>query len=218
MDSLTLILCGMNAVLLSEKALWLPDVEALVIADAHWGKIDHFRKAGIPVPAKGNDKNAATLITTINSYKPKRVIFLGDLFHSVYNDEWEVFGQVRKAFANCSFELVIGNHDILSERQYERHGIQLHRAGLQLKNLLLTHEPLQKIHSNWFNIAGHIHPGVHLRGTGKQSVMLPCFYVKSNQCILPAFGAFTGLAAVRPKLGEKIFVVAAGRVMAVNEK
>jgi DNA ligase-associated metallophosphoesterase len=206
-----------QAVLLPEKALWLPDLKSLVVADVHWGKIDHFRKAGIPVPLKGNDKNAETLISIINVFKPMRVIFLGDLFHSVYNDGWETFGQVRNAFTQCSFELVIGNHDILGQRQYERHKVQLHKRSLQLRKLYLTHEPLDKTPEGVFNIAGHIHPGAHLHGTAKQSVTLPCFYVRANQCILPAFGEFTGLATVQPKIGDKIFVVANGKVIATNE-
>jgi DNA ligase-associated metallophosphoesterase len=217
MNSIELNFGGEQVFLLPEKALWLPKLKLLVIADVHWGKIDHFRKAGIPVPVKGNDKNAETLISIINQFKPQRVIFLGDLFHSVYNDGWETFGQIRNAFAYRSFELVIGNHDILSNRQYERHKILLHEESLRLENLLFTHEPLDSTPEDVFNIAGHVHPGAHLRGTGKQSVILPCFYFKSNQCILPAFGAFTGLATVQPKFGDKIFVVANGNVLATNE-
>jgi uncharacterized protein len=205
------------ASLLPEKALWLPKLKALVIADAHWGKIDHFRKAGIPVPVKGNNRNMETLVYLINKWIPDRLIFLGDLFHSVYNDDWESFGQVRKAFALCSFELVVGNHDILSSRQYERHHILLHIQNLRLNNLLLTHEPLEKISDESVNVAGHIHPGAHLVGSGKQSLTLPCFYVKSHQCILPAFGSFTGLARIRPKENEKIFVVANGKVISMND-
>lgn len=217
MDSTELNFGGERVFLLPEKALWLPNIKSLVIADVHWGKIDHFRKAGIPVPVKGNDKNAETLISIINQFKPQRVIFLGDLFHSVYNDGWETFGQIRKAFFYSSFELVIGNHDILSDRQYERHNILLHEEILRLNNLLLTHEPLEEIPEGVFNVSGHVHPGAHLRGMGKQSVILPCFYFKSNQCILPAFGAFTGLATVQPKRGDKIFVVANGNVLSINE-
>lgn len=217
MDAIGQYFSGERAILLPEKALWLPDLKSLVVADVHWGKIDHFRKAGIPVPVKGNDKNAENLVTIINLCKPKRVIFLGDLFHSIYNDGWETFGQIRHAFAQCSFELVIGNHDILSERQYQRHHIRVHPESLRLNNLFFTHEPLEETPEGLFNITGHIHPGAHLRGTGRQSVTLPCFYIRSNQCILPAFGAFTGMATVQPKLGDKIFVVADGKVIATNE-
>ncbi|HLZ16657.1 MAG TPA: ligase-associated DNA damage response endonuclease PdeM [Cyclobacteriaceae bacterium] len=216
MRSVKLDLQGEKAALLPEKALWLPDLRVLVVADVHWGKIDHFRKAGIPVPVKGNDKNAELLVSLMNQVKPKQLIFLGDLFHSVYNEGWETFGQVRNAFVHCAFELVRGNHDILSATQYERHNIGVHEGGIQLKNLWLTHEPVEKVPREICNVAGHIHPGAHLRGMGKQSVTLPCFYIRPNQCILPAFGAFTGLATVRPKRGDRIFVVADGKVMATN--
>lgn len=217
MHSIKLNFIGEQVALLPEKALWLPDLKSLVVADVHWGKIDHFRRAGIPVPVKGNDKNAETLIALITHYKPKCVIFIGDLFHSVYNDGWETFGQVRRSFPHCAFDLVIGNHDILSERQYKRHDITIHRNSLQVKNLFFTHDPLDKILDGLFNVAGHIHPGAHLVGTGKQSVTLSCFHIKDYQCILPAFGSFTGLAIVKPKIGEKIFVIADRKVMAMNE-
>ncbi len=217
MCTIKLDLGGEQAVLLAEKALWLPNLKSLVLADVHWGKIDHFRRAGLSVPTYGNHKNTETLIALINQFRPQRLIFLGDLFHSIYNDGWEAFGQVRKAFDFCSFELVIGNHDILSDLQYERHQIQLHPSSLQLNNLILTHEPLETIPDGLYNLAGHIHPGAHLRGTGKQSVTLPCFHLKQNQGILPAFGAFTGLASVKPKIGDKIFVIAEAKVIAMNE-
>lgn len=128
----------------------------------------------------------------------------------------ETFGQVRKAFTQCSFELIVGNHDILSETQYNRARLTIHPKQLVLNKLLLTHEPLETTPEGFFNLAGHLHPGAHLIGTGKQSLTLPCFFVKADQCILPAFGSFTGLARVRPKTGEKIFVVADGKVHTVQ--
>ena len=61
-----------------------------MIADLHFGKVNHFRKSGIAVPVQANMKNASLLIDAIDLLKPDRVIFLGDLFHSAYNQEWEV--------------------------------------------------------------------------------------------------------------------------------
>lgn len=209
-------LLNANALLLPEKAIWLPAQRSLVVADIHWGKIDHFRKAGIPIPTKGNYKNMETLVMLINTHQPERLILLGDLFHSDYNQEWETFGQVRKAFMQCSFELVMGNHDILGNHQYQRHLLKVHQECLRLGNLLFTHEPIDVIPEGQFNLAGHIHPGAHLVGKGRQSLMLPCFHVKKNQCVLPAFGTFTGLAKVKPKPGEKVFVIAEGKVLDVN--
>src|SRR5882672_5671672 len=133
---------GERAKLLWQKAIWLPRFKTLLAADLHFGKINHFRKAGIPVPAKANDKNTETLIDLLNETKADRVIFLGDLFHSHYNEEWSVLGQVLKHFSACTFELVRGNHDIMSGLQYERHQIQVYPKGLRLGDLQLTHEPM----------------------------------------------------------------------------
>src|SRR3954465_8468720 len=99
--------------LLSQKALYWPSKKILLVADLHLGKVNHYRKAGYPVPTKANDENTTVLIDLLNHYKPERMVFLGDLFHSHYNEEWEVLGQVIRHFTSTSFELVMGNHDIM---------------------------------------------------------------------------------------------------------
>lgn len=200
--------------LLPQKALWFKSRRILLVADLHFGKINHFRKSGIPVPAKANDKNTELLINLLNQTKPDRIIFLGDLFHSHYNEEWEVVGQIRKHFAACSFELVLGNHDILSELQYERHNMIVYPKELKVGDFVFTHEPLHEVPEGLYNLSGHLHPGIQLRGTGKQSITLPCFYFRKQQGILPAFGSFTGLARVSPKKEERIFVIAENKIIA----
>src|SRR5689334_3920355 len=91
--------------LLPDKSVYWPAEKTLMIADLHLGKINHFRRSGFPVPAKANDANTASLIELLIRHKPEKMIFLGDLFHSHYNQEWEVLGQVVKYFSSCSFEL-----------------------------------------------------------------------------------------------------------------
>jgi DNA ligase-associated metallophosphoesterase len=186
----------------------------LLVADLHFGKINHFRKSGIPVPPKANDKNTELLINLLNQTRPDRIVFLGDLFHSHYNEEWEVVGQIRKHFSACSFELVLGNHDILSALQYERHSMIVYPSELREGNFVFTHEPLTLIPEGLYNLSGHVHPGVRLIGMGKQAMTLPCFYFGKDLGILPAFGSFTGLARVNPKKEERIFVIAENKIMA----
>lgn len=202
--------------LLPLKAILLPSHKALLIADLHFGKINHFRKSGIPVPARANNKNTETLIDLLNTIKPERTIFLGDLFHSHYNEEWDVVGQVLKHFSLCRFELVRGNHDILSQRQYERHRITVYEEKLALGKFVLTHQPLGNPPNGMYNLAGHLHPGVQMTGKGRQTITLPCFSFGKSQGILPAFGSFTGLARVLPRKEDRIFVVANNKVRQVN--
>ena len=198
-----------------QKAVLWRKRNVLFIADLHLGKINHFRKSGIAVPSKANDRNLELLIDLINLTKPERIICLGDLFHSHYNPEWEVFGEVVNHFRNISFELVVGNHDIMSNVQYVRKGIVLHDT-LRLDPFIFTHHPMTEIELQCYNIAGHIHPGVNLRGKGKQSLTLPCFYFGESSGLLPAFGMFTGLAKIFPKKEDKIFVIVEDKVVEVT--
>ncbi len=206
---------GEPIALLSQRLVYLPSQKTLLIADGHFGKINHFRKAGIAVPGSANNRNSSELIDAINETKAEQVIFLGDLFHSHYNEEWQTVGQLVKHFAQCSFQLVEGNHDVLSANQYAEHSIRLIKH-LTVGQWLLTHEPLLEIPDHLYNLCGHIHPGVSLRGGGRQSLLLPCFYFGKQQGILPAFGAFTGLAKIKPKKGDEVFVIANGRVVEIK--
>jgi metallophosphoesterase superfamily enzyme len=63
-------------------------------------------------------------------------------------------------------------------------------------------------------LAGHLHPAVQLRGGGER-LRLPCFYFGARVGILPSFGALTGSATVRPRMGDRVFVVADGEVLEV---
>lgn len=204
-----------QVVLYPQKAMFWKKPNILFFADLHLGKVNHFRKSGIAVPIQANDHNIELLIDVINFTKPKRIICLGDLFHSHYNPEWEVFGELVKHFSHISFELVVGNHDIMSDHQYERKGIILHDE-LSIGPFIFTHHPMETIPENVYNISGHIHPGVYLKGKGRQSITLPCFYFGLRQGFLPAFGSFTGLALIKPKKEDKVFVVADNKIMCVS--
>lgn len=201
---------GLNLILLPEKAIFIPEEKTLLLADLHLGKINHFRLAGIPLPSRANDENLERLIDVINKTRASKVVFLGDLFHSHYNHEWESLGQVLSHFPTSEFHLVLGNHDIMSQVQYERHRIKVCEE-LYLGPLYLTHEVVEK--SERYNLAGHVHPGVRLTGRGRQSVTLPCFYFGKRQGLMPAFGSFTGLARVGIKKEDRVFAIADGKVL-----
>lgn len=201
-------------VLYPQKAIFWKSQNALLLSDLHLGKINHFRRAGIPVPSKANDHNLEVLIDLVRLCCPERIVCLGDLFHSHYNAEWEVFGEVVRHFAPISFELVLGNHDIMGKYQYSRKGIHVHDS-LNIGKFVLTHHPLESVPEGTYNIAGHLHPGVSLRGRGRQAMTLPCFFFGENQALLPAFGKFTGLATIAPKKEDKVYVVADNKVLSV---
>ena len=67
---------------------------------------------------------------------------------------------------------------------------------------LFTHIPVKGFDE--FNICGHVHPAVKLRGLGRQYMKLNCFYISDNQLILPAFGTFTGSHILKPNKTDHV--------------
>lgn len=205
---------GLEATLLPQKALLFNKQHVLVIADLHLGKASHFRKSGIAVPNKVYDDNIEVLIKLLQWIKPTEVIFLGDLFHSVHNREWDNFSAVIQQFPHIVFKLIIGNHDILDRRHYQLSKIEVVEEYLDLEEIRLSHEPLENCPK--YNMYGHLHPGVRLVGKGRQSLRLPCFLFRDKDAMLPAFGQFTGLAIQKPKQGESVYVIAENKIICVS--
>lgn len=199
---------GEELELLPQKAIWWKAKKILLLADMHLGKINHFRKAGIPVPAKANDKNWETLIDLVQAKKPERMICIGDLFHSHYNADWEMVGQFTNYFSQLSFELITGNHDILSDHHYKRNSVVVHPEQISIYPFVLSHFPAKEKVKEAYTLSGHLHPGIQILGKGRQSLTLPCFYFGEHQGYLPAFGMFTGLARIQPAKGDSIFAIA----------
>lgn len=214
MTSTSFVFLGQNLHLHPCKAIFWEEKSALLIADLHLGKAEHFRKEGIPVPRNAGDVNWDKLINLLLEFQPKRVLLLGDLFHSTYNSKWEEWIDFMQQFEEVQFELILGNHDILSAKNYEKSGMIIHET-LAESPFYLTHEPEDEIPVNLYNLCGHIHPCVYLSGSGKQRMRLPCFYFGERQGILPAFGDFTGMYGISAKRGDQVFVIAEDSVLEV---
>lgn len=197
--------------LIPEKAIFWKQEDALLIADLHFGKITHFRKAGVAIPDGAALKNFNRLQSLLNVYPSTKVIFLGDLFHSELNSEWLAFKNLIKSNTTVSFHLITGNHDILHNTSYSNIDLNVHKDTLKLGPIILSHEPMED--ASLYNLCGHLHPGVRIAGIAKQSMRLPCFYFGKKGGVLPAFGEFTGLHIIHPKKGDQVFMIAGDQVI-----
>lgn len=185
----------------------------LLIADLHLGKVSHFRKHGSAVPQNAIQKNFQQLDHVINVFNPSHICFLGDLFHSYLNNEWDVFEAWISQRSTIEFVLVVGNHDIISPSKYEKIGVKV-ASEILIDTFLLSHHPEEcDVH---YNFCGHIHPGVLLGGLGKQRLRLPCFYQTEHQLILPAFGEFTGTHILEPIEKVNIYAITQKEVILVH--
>jgi uncharacterized protein len=199
-----------HLVMSAERTLFWENELTLIVADVHVGKTGHFRKAGIGVPQNMYKDDLHRLLAQILFFKAERLIIVGDLTHSLINKEMDLFRKWRKDFSSLDVHLVKGNHDILEERWYSEADIAVSKEKLLLKNFLFVHDILKKevkADKGQYIFSGHLHPGISLRGRGRQSLRFPCFYFAKKYCVLPAFSRFTGTYKVEPKEGEKAFAV-----------
>ncbi|MBM3168730.1 MAG: ligase-associated DNA damage response endonuclease PdeM [Bacteroidetes bacterium] len=201
--------------LLKEKALWIEKHKILLIADIHLGKAAHFRKAGLPIPEEVHAQDFLHLKQLLGTLNPEKIYFLGDLFHSSWNQQWEVFESFLSKNPSISFHLIRGNHDIMREKIYLSSLLKIHDSPLKIDNLLLSHEPLDDIPEGYLNICGHIHPGIALRTTTKQKIRIPVFYFSENTLILPSFGNFTGKFMIQPKAEDLVWGVSENLVFPI---
>jgi DNA ligase-associated metallophosphoesterase len=194
----------------SGTLFWV-DQSMLLISDVHLGKVSHFRKFGAAVPSSVARENFRLLDQVVASFHPKMICFLGDLFHSSINLEFEWFEKwVSSLSTKCI--LITGNHDIISSLRYEALGIEV-KPEMQVGEFILTHHPISR--EGLFNFSGHIHPAVRLNGLGRQQLRVPCFFKSHDQVILPAFGKFTGTFVMHPKLGDEVYAIAKNEVILV---
>jgi DNA ligase-associated metallophosphoesterase len=195
----------------SGVAFW-EEKKILLISDVHLGKVAHFRKHGIGIPEDAIFENFFRLNTVLELFNPDTIIFLGDLFHSKINKEWDLFVEWTKTLSQ-KIILIEGNHDIISKKYYEALNIEIY-IELVIDNFLLTHHPTEK--EGVINFCGHIHPGVKLKGLGRQFLSLRCFFRKPNQLIFPAFGEFTGNAYLIPTENDKVYAITKEEIIEVS--
>lgn len=204
------IVADQHLILTAERSLFWEDERTLIIADLHVGKTGHFRKSGIGIPAGIYKDDLHRLLAQILFFKAERLIIAGDLTHSIANREMDLFRKWRKDFSSLDVHLAKGNHDILDNAWYEEADIKVHNEPLVIKQFLFVHDVLKPplaIKPGYHAFSGHVHPGIIIRGKGKQALRFPCFYFAKDHCILPAFSRFTGIYPVLLKKGEKAFAV-----------
>lgn len=210
-------LAGAELWLLADKAIYYPEHRALLIADAHFGKAAAYRKLGQPVPHGTTQVNVERLDRLLSDHQVEHLIFLGDFLHAPESHATGTLSALhawRAGHAQMRMTLIRGNHDKRAGDPPASLGIDVVEEPLIVGPFALQHEP--DLHPTLHVLAGHVHPVYRLRGRGRQSLRLPCFYLGLNVSLLPAFGEFTGGYAIEPNADSSVYVTGDGAIWAVR--
>ena len=199
----------------------------MIVADLHFGKTGHFRKSGIAVPQNIFKEDLQRLFAEIQYCKPKQLVIAGDMFHSDANKEMDLFLRWRKDISYLPIQLVKGNHDILHDEFYQSANIETENNKLDIDHFSFVHD-ISVVNSQWsiqngekkntenYFFSGHVHPGIVISGNSRQSLCFSCFYFGAQYAILPAFSAFTGFYAVKPKKNDSVFAIVKDSLMKIG--
>lgn len=214
--ALEVVAGGERLWLLPQRAAYWPRMKTLLVADAHLGKAAAFRSAGIPVPSGTTADNLDRLSALVHLLDAKRIAFIGDLVHdaAAQRAAANAFARWRAAHGAIDMLLVRGNHDRRAGDPPCGWNLECVDEPHTMEGIALVHVP-QRVPGH-YAIAGHVHPAVQLAGRGRELLRLPCFHFTADCATLPAFGAFTGMADVTLSEGDRVYVAAESRVVAVE--
>ena len=208
-------ICNQHILLSSARCIFWEEEGILILTDLHVGKSSHFRKAGIPIPQQVFQDDLNRLLQEITYFNPKKILITGDLFHSVENNEHNAFAFWMKNLSAQEVILILGNHEILTNDDYEKLGLVVCEKEFTVGPFTFSHELPSERKLGQFYFTGHLHPGIQISGRGKQVLTLPCFYFTANYAVLPAFGKFTGTYLVEPSKGEKAFAIVNNSIVSI---
>lgn len=206
---------GLGLVLLPQHAVWDAAARTVMVSDLHLGKEATFRAMAIPVP----DQTARTLelltdLLTVTG--AARLIILGDLLHARRGRCERMIQQVtewRRRHASVRMELVRGNHDLASGDPPDDWQMTCFSEPFADAGLQLCHDPEQ---CRGPGVAGHLHPVVRLRGPGRDSLRLPCFLLRGDVLVLPAFSRFVDGRVLQVGAADQVFAVSEQTVVSMS--
>lgn len=184
----TLRIGGHALTALASGALHWAARATLFVSDLHFGKGASFARKGAFLPPYDTRATLARLAALVEALAPKRVVCLGDSFHTrdcaAALDPADA-AALRGLTRRCDWIWIAGNHDPLPPDGLGGTAA----AELSLDGLVCRH--IARPGGDAAELSGHFHPTASLSVSGRR-VTRRCFVADERRAILPAFGAFTG--------------------------
>ena len=176
----------------------------LVAADLHLGKASAFQAKGLAIPEGDSEADLNRLMELCRWHQATRLVVNGDLFHSPagLTDEIERLLEKWLDQVQIPVQLVLGNHD----RKLPRipHGMKPVESVV-CGGVHIVHDP-KDVPEDVIAVAAHWHPYVKIADGKRTALRLPCFLLRGDMLVLPAFGSFTGGQILEREEGDRYFV------------
>ncbi len=187
--SISIRFAGLALSLDRSGAAYLPAHATLIVSDLHLEKGSGAASRGRLVPALDSHDTLLRLKAAIETYRPRRVVCLGDSFHDTRAGERMAKADQDALAALCGLAQewiwISGNHDPEAPAFCEGE----RRAELEIEGVTLRHEPCAARSKP--EIAGHFHPKASVPAIGHR-FSGRCFCISHDLVIMPAFGAYAG--------------------------
>jgi len=181
--------------------IWWEAEKCLIVSDLHLEKGSSFARRGQMLPPYDTKATLARLQKSIDFWRPKTVISLGDAFHDYDASKRLPLAQRQQLGAMCQsldWIWISGNHD--PEPPVDLAGQMA--ESLSIGSLHFCHEP--QIGAEPGEVSGHLHPSAKIRIKGR-SIRRRCFAASDKRLIMPSFGAYTGGLNVFHKAFDGLF-------------
>ena len=193
--------------LFTERAVYWPAKQTLMVTDLHWGKPETFRSHGIPITGGVLEDDLDRLSWAIGKAGARRVIVLGDLIHGKMGMTDGLIRHIAEWREQNPVEMMLvrGNHDRHYRDLPDAWNIFAFEEKWTEGPFVFAHQPDPC--EGYFVWAGHVHPTVVMRGK-RDRLRFPCFHLTESVGILPAFSVFTGGYNIQKQLGERVIAIA----------
>ena len=183
-------------------ALFVPEFNALLVADLHLEKGTSLARRGVHLPPYDTRESLLQLTAAVVATRPQRLIFLGDSFHDQGARERidaTDLALLRSITARAETIWITGNHD--PEPPKDVGGIIIEE--MVLGPVTLRHQP-RALRADEAEISGHLHPAAAIHARGHR-IRCRCFIADARRLIMPAFGSYTGALSVRSEAFDGLF-------------
>jgi uncharacterized protein len=213
--SLTVTWHGLALQLDLDGALYWAEERLLVAADLHLEKgTSYASSAGRLLPPYDSAQTVARLERLVDTYRPLRVVALGDSFHDrrgAARLDGDIAARIRRLSDQADWIWIHGNHDPQPPKQLGGRGA----VEIAIGPLVFRHDAHDGRSGEGGEVIGHYHPVASVSTRGR-SFRRRCFAIGSDRMLLPAFGAYAGglnvrEAAIRRLLDAEARVALLGR-------